>query len=63
MDLTPGSGALAEACLLDDVPYAGVVRDQVHYSWLVNVLDRQCLKLLADRALARNPWSSASGLT
>ncbi|CAE7754589.1 CRK3 [Symbiodinium sp. CCMP2592] len=59
IDLTPGSGALAEACLLDDVPYAGILRDQIHYSWLVNVLDRQCLKLLADRALDRKPWSCA----
>jgi hypothetical protein len=48
VDLSPGSGALAVACMTVDVPYIGISRHEVHHSWLANVLDRECLKLLAD---------------
>ena len=52
MDLTPGSGCLAEAALAADIPYLGVVKNQCHYSWLMNSLDKHCLKMLADSVLS-----------
>ena len=42
-DLSPGSGALAEACLRMGLTYAGVTCKQTHCRWLGNVLDRFCL--------------------
>ena len=40
IDVTPGSGALARACLDEGIQYIGVRRSNQHMSWLVNVLDR-----------------------
>jgi len=40
IDLTPGSGAMARACLDEGIEYIGVCRSQGHSSWLVNVLNR-----------------------
>ena len=40
VDLTPGSGALAEAAMTLGVQYFGFVTDHVHLGWLTNVVDR-----------------------
>lgn len=42
-DLTPGSGALATACLQAGTVYFGAVGNEHHLSWLQNVLDRAAL--------------------
>ena len=44
IDLTPGSGALARACLEDEVQYIGITRKQTHASWLINVLNRSAVE-------------------
>ena len=56
IDLTAGSGCLASVCLSSDIAYVGVTRNQVHHSWLVNVMDRESLRLLADSNLKEN-WN------
>ena len=43
-DLSPGSGALAEACLRLGATYAGVTAKAEHARWLQNVLDRITVK-------------------
>jgi len=42
-DLTPGSGALASACLSAGCLYFGIIGNEYHLSWLQNVLDRTAL--------------------
>jgi hypothetical protein len=46
VDLTPGAGALAIACMDIGIIYFGMCRDATHQSWLSNVLDRAALKFL-----------------
>ena len=41
--LSPGSGALAEACMKRGIQYFGAVFDNTHYQWLSNVVDRASL--------------------
>ena len=48
VDLTPGSGTLASACLQLQTPYTGFLKSDVHHSFLANVLDRQALYHLSD---------------
>ena len=48
LDFTPGSGLLASVCMAAAIPYTGVTRSEVHNSWLANVLDHECLRLVAD---------------
>jgi hypothetical protein len=43
VDLTPGSGQLATACMGKSIPYWGLTRNELHASWLANVLDRWAL--------------------
>ena len=45
VDFTPGSGAMARACLEAGILYVGVCRSQQHSSWLVNVLDRASVEI------------------
>ena len=45
-DLSPGSGALAEACMRIGAQYFGVVFEKLHLSWLSNVVDRAALKYI-----------------
>ena len=40
VDVTPGSGALAEAAMILGILYFGFVADAVHMAWLTNVIDR-----------------------
>jgi hypothetical protein len=46
IDLTPGSGALARACLQSGIQYIGVCRKVEHASWLINVLNRAAVELI-----------------
>ncbi len=43
-DLTPGTGALASACLIAGITYVGVARNADHRQWLDTLLDRVALK-------------------
>lgn len=49
LDLSPGSGCAAAAAMAGGVAYAGVTRAEGHMSWLTNVLDHECLRLIADQ--------------
>ena len=44
IDLTPGSGAMARACLDEGIQYVGICRSQQHSSWLVNILNRSAVE-------------------
>ena len=44
VDLSPGSGLLASACLAQGLVYHGVVGNASHMGWLTNVLDRESLQ-------------------
>ena len=44
VDLSPGSGSLASACLSKGLVYHGIVGTASHMGWLTNVLDRESLQ-------------------
>ena len=44
IDLTPGSGALARACLEKGILYVGITQKPAHTSWLINVLNRAAVE-------------------
>ena len=46
VDLSPGSGVLATTCMKLGIPYLGMVSNQVHQTWLTNVIDRAALKYI-----------------
>ena len=46
VDLSPGSGDLAEACMKMGAQYFGVVFDKTHFQWLSNVVDRASLQYI-----------------
>ena len=46
VDMSPGSGALAQACMSKGIHYFGIVSSQGHLSWLSNALDRASLKFV-----------------
>ena len=46
VDVTPGAGALAEACMEMDTHYVGICGHQQHTAWLANVVDRAALKFI-----------------
>ena len=61
VDLSPGSGVLAEACMSSGVQYFGIVRNQTHLGWLNNSLDKTSLSYIVqpnswlyDESLAQN---------
>ena len=44
VDVTPGSGSLAEAAMILGIQYCGFVTDPVHKGWLTNVIDRAAVR-------------------
>ena len=46
VDLTPGSGLLAQACMEKNVAYTGLVHNNAHYQWLTNCVDRAALQVI-----------------
>ena len=46
VDVSPGAGTLAEACMESDTQYVGFCGHQQHTSWLANVIDRAALKFI-----------------
>jgi hypothetical protein len=47
VDLSPGSGTLARAAMLEGARYLGITRSEEHASWLLNVLDRHAVAFAA----------------
>jgi len=48
VDVSPGSGILAECCMAKGIPYFGVCASAQHLNWLSNVLDRAALKYIVE---------------
>ena len=46
-DVTPGSGVLAHACLLEGWPYVGMVSTSAHSSYMQNRLDRDAVGIIS----------------
>lgn len=46
VDLSPGSGSCARACLRLGVEYVAACRTEAHASWLANILDRESCELI-----------------
>ena len=63
IDLTPGSGALARACLEAGVQYVGICRKPEQASWLINVLNRAAVECTTRNGTALYEQDLASCLT
>ena len=48
LDVSPGSGNLAAACMLTGAQYVGFVYKRTHHAWLTNVVDRLAMKHIAE---------------
>ena len=48
VDLSPGSGALAAACMRSGVQYLGICASNAHVSWLTNQLTKTALQQISD---------------
>jgi len=48
IDLTPGAGNLASACMGVGALYIGFVYNKTHLQWLTNVVDRNSMKYLTE---------------
>ena len=46
IDITPGSGVVGQACLLEGFPYLGFARTGAHAAFLQNKLDRDALSII-----------------
>ena len=52
VDLAPGGGVTARACLQLGIPWVGLCHNKVHADWLGNVLDRWSLELIVTEGCA-----------
>jgi hypothetical protein len=48
VDLSPGSGALASACMQRGNQYLGLLGNSLHMTWLTTVVDRASLKFICE---------------
>ena len=48
VDLSPGSGILAQCCMSRGITYFGMCGSAAHLQWLSNVLDRAALKYIVE---------------
>ena len=48
VDLSPGSGSAARACMHLGIAYHGWAKNPEHASWLQNVLDRAALRVICE---------------
>ena len=46
VDVSPGSGILAQCCMSRGIPYYGICNSTQHIQWLSNVLDRAALQYI-----------------
>ena len=46
VDVSPGSGVLASACMQRGTPYLGLLGNAQHLTWLTNVIDRNACKFM-----------------
>jgi len=48
VDVSPGSGILAQCCMAKGIQYFGMCTSPHHLQWLSNVLDRAALKYIVE---------------
>ena len=47
VDYSPGSGAMARACLNLGIEYVGICRTEPHCSWLCNILNKAAVECMS----------------
>ena len=47
VDYSPGSGAMARACLSKGIQYVGICRTDQHCSWLTNILNKAAVECIS----------------
>ena len=47
VDYSPGSGAMARACLNLGIEYVGICRTESHCSWLCNILNKAAVECMS----------------
>ena len=47
VDYSPGSGAMARACLDEGIAYVGICRSDEHCSWLTNILNKAAVECIS----------------
>ena len=47
VDYSPGSGAMARACLNLGIQYVGICRSAQHCSWLTNILNKAAVECIS----------------
>ena len=47
VDYSPGSGAMARACLNQGIQYVGICRTEQHCSWLTNILNKAAVECIS----------------
>ena len=47
VDYSPGSGAMARACLNAGIQYVGICRTEEHCSWLTNILNKAAVECIS----------------
>ena len=47
VDYSPGSGAMARACLNLGIQYVGICRSEQHCSWLTNILNKAAVECIS----------------
>ena len=47
VDFSPGSGAMARACLNRGIQYVGISRSEQHCSWLTNILNKAAVECIS----------------
>ena len=63
IDLTPGSGACARACLEVGIQYVGICRTPEHASWLINVTNRAAVEMISRNGTALYEQDLAAVMT
>ena len=47
VDYSPGSGALARACLNQGIQYVGICRTELLFNWLTKILNKAALECIS----------------
>ena len=62
LDYSPGSGAMARACLNKGIHYVGICRTDQHCSWLTNILNKAALECISRNGSPLYQQDLASGI-
>ena len=62
VDYSPGSGAMARACLSKGIQYVGICRTDQHCSWLTNILNKAAVECISRLGSPLYQQDLASGI-